>query len=186
VFVARVKLRGAEEYNLDALREAIDDILYMPYSAPAITAPGDVRIIRKAYTEDVLNQILFFQEQIAAVQDDHIRDFLQLALLAVLESVSHTSKDGQYLRLRPTARLSDVREALSSQLDMMWGDLTGVGQQALRLRPSTGLSSTKSQDIAQGKPSLAGDSQRQLQTHTATLSRQMPVTLPTSLTIMLM
>jgi hypothetical protein len=138
VFVARVKLRGAEEYNLDALREAIDDILLMPYSAPTITAPGDVRIIRKAYTEDTLNQILFFQEQIEAIQDDHIRDFLQLALLGVLESVSHTSKDGQYLRLRPTARLSDVREALSIQLDMMWGDLTGVGQQALRLRPSTG------------------------------------------------
>jgi site-specific DNA-methyltransferase (cytosine-N4-specific) len=131
VFVARVKLRGAEEYNLDALREAIDDILRMPYSAPNIMAPGDVRIIRKAYTEDTLNQILFFQEQIEAVQDDHIRDFLQLALLAVLESVSHTSKDGQYLRLRKTARLSDVREALSIQLDMMWDDLNGVGQQAL-------------------------------------------------------
>ena len=131
VFVARVKLRGAEEYDLDALREAIDDILHMPYNAPTITAPGDVRIIRKAYTEDTLNQILFFQEQIEAVQDDHIRDFLQLALLAVLESVSHTSKDGQYLRLRPTARLSDVREALSIQLDMMWDDLNGVGQQAL-------------------------------------------------------
>jgi DNA modification methylase len=138
VFVARVKLRGAEEYNLDALGEAIDDMLHMPYSAPTITAPGDVRIIRKAYTEDTLDQILFFQEQIEAVQDDQIRDFLQLALLAVLESVSHTSKDGQYLRLRPTARLSDVREALSIQLDMMWDDLTGVGQQTLRLRPSTG------------------------------------------------
>jgi len=131
VFVARVKLRGAGEYNLDALREVIDDILHMPYSAPTITAPGDVRIISRAYTEDTLNQILFFQEQIEAIQGEHIRDFLQLALLAVLESVSHTSKDGQFLRLRPTARLSDVQEALSSQLDMMWGDLTGIGQQAL-------------------------------------------------------
>jgi hypothetical protein len=140
VFVARVKLRGAEEYNLGALREAIDGILQMPYSAPTITAPGDVRIIRKAYTQDTLNQILFLQEQIEAIQDDHIRDFLQLALLAVLESVSHTSKDGQYLRLRSTAQLSDVREALSNQLDMMWDDLTGIGQQALRLRPSTDVS----------------------------------------------
>jgi DNA modification methylase len=131
VFVARVKLRGAEEYNLGALREAIDDILQMPYSEPTITAPGDVRIIRKAYTEDTLNQILFFQEQIDVIQDEHIRDFLQLALLAVLESVSHTSKDGQYLRLRPTAQVSDVREAFSNQLDVMWGDLTGIGQQAL-------------------------------------------------------
>ena len=130
VFVARVKLRGAEKYNLDALRKAIDDILHMPYSAPTITAPGDVRIISRAYTEDTLNQILFFQEQIEAIQDEHIRDFLQLALLAVLESVSHTSKDGQYLRLRPAARLSNVREALSDQLDMMWDDLTGIGQQA--------------------------------------------------------
>ena len=131
VFVARVKLRGAEEYNLGVLREAIDDVLHMPYRAPTITAPGDVRIIRLAYTEETLNQILFFQEQIAAIRDEHIRDFLQLALLAVLENVSHTSKDGQFLRLRPAARLSDVREALSSQLDLMWDDLTGVGQQAL-------------------------------------------------------
>jgi len=138
VFVARVKLRGVEEYDLGALRGAMDDILHTPYRAPTITAPADVRIIRLAYTEETLNQILFFQEQITAVQDERIRDFLQLALLAVLESVSHTSKDGQFLRLRPAARLSDVREALSNQLDMMWDDLTGVGQQALRLRPSTG------------------------------------------------
>ena len=131
VFVARVKLRGTEEYDLGALREAIDDMLRTPYRAPTITAPSDVRIIRKAYAEDTLSQILFFQEQIAAIRDEHIRDFLQLALLAVLESVSHTSKDGQFLRLRPTARLSDVREALSNQLDVMWDDLTGVGQQAL-------------------------------------------------------
>jgi len=112
VFVARVKLRGATEYDLDALREAIDAILLMPYRTPTITAPGDVRIIRLAYTEETLNQILFFQEQIAVIQDEHTRDFLQLALLAVLENVSHTSKDGQFLRLRPAARLSDVREAL--------------------------------------------------------------------------
>jgi len=131
VFVARVKLRGAEEYDLGALREAIDDVLLMPYRTPTITAPDDVQIIRLAYTLDTLNQILFFQEQIAAIQDEHIRDFLQLALLAVLESVSHTSKDGQFLRLRPAARLSDVREALSNQTDMMWSDLTGTGQQPL-------------------------------------------------------
>jgi len=131
VFVARVKLRGAEGYDLGALREAIDEIVHAPYRAPTIAAPSDVRIIHLAYTEDTLNQILFFQEQIAAIQDEHIHDFLQLALLAVLESVSHTSKDGQFLRLRSTARLSDVREALSNQLEMMWNDLTGVGQQPL-------------------------------------------------------
>ena len=131
VFVAKVKLRGVEEYDLDALREAIDDILHMPHRAPTITAPGDIRIIRLAYTEDILNEILFFQEGVSAIQDQHTRDFLQLALLAVLESVSHTSKDGQFLRLRPKARLSSVREALSDQLDMMWDDLIGVGQQAL-------------------------------------------------------
>ena len=78
VFVAQVKLRGAEEYDLGATQHAIDEVLSAPFQPPTLTAPNDVRIIRLAYTEETLNQILFFQEQILAIEDQYIQDFLQL------------------------------------------------------------------------------------------------------------
>jgi len=132
VFVAQVKLRGPEVYDLVRLRSEIDRLLTIPFHSPSLSAPQDVRIIRLAYEPNTLEQILFFKEEIQRIDNEPTREFLLLGLMSVLESVSYTSKDGQYLRLRRDKKIPDVRDVLRSQLEMMYSDLLGERTQ-LRL-----------------------------------------------------
>jgi len=138
VFVTQVKLRDASAYDMALLRQCIDELLASEYRPPSICAPQDVRIIKLAYSEETLSQILFFKEKIFEERDDNIRDFLLLGLLAILESVSYTSKDGQFLRLKPNKRISPVREVLAEQLNWMYEDLNPPRQLSLlsNLQPS--------------------------------------------------
>lgn len=139
VFVAQVKLRRPETYDLQRLRFEIERILTIPFHSPSISAPKDVRIIRLAYDEDTLEQVLFLEEEIQRIDDSPIREFLLLGLMSILEDVSYTSKDGQYLRLRRDKEIPPVRDVLRSQLEMMYGDLSRERVQ-LRLPGLTGAS----------------------------------------------
>jgi DNA modification methylase len=125
VFVAQVKLRSPKEYDLPRLRAEIDRLLATPFHRPSLTAPQDVRIVQLAYEPETLEQILFFKEEIQQVHSDLIKEFLLLGLMSVLEDVSYTSKDGQYLRLRRDKQIPEVREVLCSQIEMMYADLVG-------------------------------------------------------------
>ncbi len=131
VFVAKVKLRSASDYNLEALKEAISSLIANPFKVSKFNAPKDVKIISMAYDTQTLAEILFFQEQIQAETDDKIRDFLMLGLLAVLGKVSYTSKDGQYLRLIEKPKMNSVRTALQRQLEEMYQDLNPFLGQSL-------------------------------------------------------
>jgi DNA modification methylase len=137
VFVTEVKLRDASAYDMALLRRRIDELLASEYRPPSIRAPQDVRIIKLAYSEETLSQILFFKERILEERDDNIRDFLLFGLLAVLESVSYTSKDGQFLRLKPNKPIPSVRAVLAEQLNRMYEDLNSPHQLPLfgDLRP---------------------------------------------------
>jgi len=138
VFMTQVKLRDASAYDMALLRRCIDELLASEYRPLSIRAPQDIRIIRLAYSEETLPQILFFKEKILEERDDNIRDFLLLGLLAILESVSYTSKDGQFLRLKPNKRIPPVREVLAEQLNRMYEDLNPPRQLSLlgNLQPS--------------------------------------------------
>ncbi|HFD38757.1 MAG TPA: hypothetical protein ENJ31_02740 [Anaerolineae bacterium] len=125
VFVSRVKLRTTEQYDLDRLAAEIERLGRTPFRPPSSGAPQDVRIIRLAYDPETLEKILFFREQIQQVEDVAIREFLLLGLMAVLEKVSYTSKDGQYLRLKRDRQIPSVRQTLLIQLKMMFDDLIG-------------------------------------------------------------
>ena len=85
VFVARVKLREVQEYDLNQLKATIEHLQQVIFRPPTLTAPQDVRIIQLAYDPKTLEQILFFQEEIQQVADVTIREFLLLGLMAILE-----------------------------------------------------------------------------------------------------
>ena len=129
IFVAGVKLRSAEGYDLLRLKAGLDRLLETPYHEPAISAPQDVRIIPLAFSEEILDEILFFKEVILKEEDESVREFLLLGLLSILEKVSYTSKDGQFLRLKPERNIPPVRATLARQLRLMYRDLTTVGYQ---------------------------------------------------------
>jgi len=120
VFVARAKLNRWRD--LDALMQATQQLLAMPWKQPKTSFPSDVRIINLAFSPQTQRDLLFFKEQINTF-DKPVRDFLFLGLLTILERVSSTSKDGQFLRL-VQKQIPPVREALRSVLLQMISDLS--------------------------------------------------------------
>ena len=60
---------------------------------------------------------------------ESVREFLLLGLLSILEKVSYTSKDGQFLRLKPEKNIPPIRATLARQLRLMYRDLTTIGYQ---------------------------------------------------------
>jgi site-specific DNA-methyltransferase (cytosine-N4-specific) len=118
VFVSQVKI--TDWPNHDALLRAVEKLFAIPFKTPALTWPK-IKIIDLAFPTEVQEQILFFKEQIDAFKLP-VRDFLMLGLLTILESVSRTSKDGQFLRLVDKP-LPQVGSALRKVLISMVSDL---------------------------------------------------------------
>ncbi|MBI4679810.1 MAG: hypothetical protein HY753_01015 [Nitrospirae bacterium] len=97
------------------------------YRKPKLSLP-DVSIIDKAFPKHIQEEILFYKEHILEYEKP-IQDFLMLGLISVLESVSYTSKDGQFLRL-VEREIPSVKDTLLKQLKNMIDDLY-LQQQAL-------------------------------------------------------
>jgi DNA modification methylase len=119
VFVARVKLTRWSD--IDALLQAAQRLTSAPISEPKSIFP-DVRIINLAFNKETQRDLLFFREEIETY-DPPIRNFLMLGLLNILEEVSNTSKDGQFLRL-VEKKIPKVRDALRASLTQMLHDLS--------------------------------------------------------------
>lgn len=118
VYVAQVKLQ--DWYNLDALIDAVNKLLSTPQYRPKVYLPN-VKIIKLAFPLHVQEEILFFKEEIEKFPKP-ICDFLMLGLISILEKVSFTSKDGQFLRLISRS-IPPVKDVLRQQLALMLSDL---------------------------------------------------------------
>jgi hypothetical protein len=120
VFVTRAKL-SARELSPGQLEGAARRVLDAPYEPPVSRWP-DVNIVELAFDPGAKEQMLFFRERIAEIEDPAIRDFLMLALLATLEETSFTSKDGQFLRI-VKRKPKPVRAAFADRVGRMVQDL---------------------------------------------------------------
>lgn len=125
VFASRVKLRTPEDYDLEYLRSRTHDVCSVEVGRSRSSFP-DIVILPKAYDQGTANEILFLRDLILQESDVATREFLLLGLLAVMEDVSHTCKDGLGIKLRPKKAIPRVQEALRRQLRMMLADLTGA------------------------------------------------------------
>jgi hypothetical protein len=121
VFVAQAKL--TEWPDIDLLLRAIQKLTSTPFREPKSSFP-DVRIVNLAFTKKTQCELLFFKEEIETFEQP-VRHFLMLGLLSILESVSSTSKDGQFLRLVEKV-IPPVRDALRSVLAQMIADLAEI------------------------------------------------------------
>lgn len=119
VFVAKAKLTDRPDIN--ALLCAVQTLTATPFREPQTTFP-DVKIVNLAFTHETQRELLFFKEEIETYSSP-VGEFLMLGLLSILESVSSTSKDGQFLRLVEKKK-PPVREALRSVLAKMISDLS--------------------------------------------------------------
>lgn len=113
------------------------------------TALSELRITRGAYPEQTLAGVEKFTSALQG-EDEHVRAVLRFALLCVLESVSYTRKDGQYLRWdhrsgrrqgnRPfdKGRILTFDQAIRAKLDEIVRDLEAF-QQPTELFPAEKL-----------------------------------------------
>ena len=125
VLVSRVKLRRPEDYDIDRLRERVQEITARKIGE-AVSKFPDIVILPKAFGPVTRNEILFLRDRLLQERDEATREFLLLGLLSVMEEVSHTRKDGLGLKLRKRASVPHVQEPLKRQLRMMLADLTGA------------------------------------------------------------
>lgn len=127
VFVSRVKLE--DSYDLRELKSAINELIDAEYREPRSSFP-DVPIIDKALAKDIQLELLFYKERILEFPSP-IKEFLLLGLISILEEVSYTSKDGQFLRL-VEKKIPSVRNALLRQLQKMHRDICERESQLFR------------------------------------------------------
>ena len=66
--------------------------------APPYYAFPHMQITRQAFPDETESALAKAREHLALVDEPHIRTILTMACMSVLESVSYTRKDGQYLR----------------------------------------------------------------------------------------
>lgn len=102
--------------------------------APAELAFHHLRITRKAFSAETERAIANYREFLSSIGEENIRYLFWFAALSVLEDVSFTRKDGQYLRwdarsgrsLKSTFNkgpVLDFRTAITDKLEQMAADI---------------------------------------------------------------
>ena len=90
--------RTADQYSEQVVEAIRGWISEMPWHSCDARAPlGEIRITAGAYPPETKASIERYMQALT-VEDANTASVLRLALLCVLESVSYTRKDGQYLR----------------------------------------------------------------------------------------
>lgn len=131
---------AAECVTKAVFREAVDDFCAgMWRRAGASKSPiRHLKITRGAFPEQTEHDLAQFREYLCVrVTNEGVRQLLELACLNVLESLSYTRKDGQYLRWDERAprdlrgkrfnkgTIHSFDSAMQSQLRMMLSDMAG-------------------------------------------------------------
>lgn len=132
-FVSRVKVAAVERADPERLLRASDALAAGDGGARPAASFADIPLVRRAFDLPVLQAILELRDRIERVRDADARPLLRLALLASLEELSHTRKDGLCVRVRPRSRIQAPMEVVRRRVAEMAGDLATV--RAGRLPP---------------------------------------------------
>lgn len=84
----------------------------------------DVPIISRAFTEEKIKELLLWRQAVSKLPSE-VQDFFMLLLLSVVESVSLTSKDGQFLRLIKRETPS-IKTVFSKKYSQAYNDLLSI------------------------------------------------------------
>ena len=129
--------QAADQVDIIRLKKEIEAMNSIDFSAIKSDSPiQHIAITEGAFsrqTEDQLNGYLTYCEN--QIEDSHIKTLLRFAAFCILERISYTRKDGQYLRWDYRAGRTRVKskfnkgkvytfkEALQQQLDLIVDDL---------------------------------------------------------------
>jgi DNA modification methylase len=97
IFLTKTKL---QEYNKDELNRVFN-LLQSKIESNNVNnyEMPDIPLIKKAFRQEIWNEVLFIKNQILTIKSKIYKDFFLLALLSILESVSNTTKAGGFLRI---------------------------------------------------------------------------------------
>lgn len=143
-WVARVKTYW--EFDLPKLREEISRVINKIESEIKIRAdkirreiPSKPELLRKCYPEQVLAELYAIKELVEEVSDEHLRDFLLLALLSTLRDVTSVDVGWPYILPRKI-RKRDVPPpliAFTRRVKQQYEDLVKVRSKLGSRAPET-------------------------------------------------
>lgn len=121
VFLSNVKTRN---YNINELiseqkKFKINNKIILNY--PALT---NIPIAKKAFTKNVREELIRIKQGVEEIENPNVKDFYNLGLLSILESVSNTSKSGGFLRIvNQNVKPNVVRIAFKDKIESMISDV---------------------------------------------------------------
>ena len=107
VFLTNVKTRNYDLAKLLKIRKNFRRLKRANIEFPSLES---IPIAKKAFTPAVRDELIRIKQRIENVKDPNSRDFFNLGLLSILESVSKTSKAGGFLRLTKNYVRKDLIE----------------------------------------------------------------------------
>jgi len=121
VFLSNIKTRG---YNLEKLlieKKKFNRNKKISMHIPSLTK---IPIARKAFSVSVRKELIQIKQRIEEIDDSLVRDFYNLGLLSMLESVSNTSKSGGFLRIvRRRIYAEKVKQVFLKRIESMISDV---------------------------------------------------------------
>ena len=93
-----IAANGLDRATFEKAADVLQDFVASDREAPTEFAFPHVRITEKAFSDKTERALSRARQYLAGVDDPQLKAMLDLACLSVLEQVSYTRKDGQYLR----------------------------------------------------------------------------------------
>lgn len=144
IFVYKTR-EAANKVNLDDLLQEIEKLKVIDFSKSEIDEKikfEHIRITEKAFPPETEKKLNAYLTYVNKVKDDDIKQLLKFACFGILEPISYTRKDGQYLRWDSRAKkgkanfnkgkIFSFEEALHKKLNQMANDIN-----TFRLMPRT-------------------------------------------------
>jgi tRNA G10 N-methylase Trm11 len=126
VFLSNVKTREYNPTKLSAEKNKFNRSKKISMYIPSLT---NIPIAKKAFSVNVRNELIQIKQRIEEIKDSTVRDFYNLGMLSILESVSNTSKSGGFLRIvKKRIRAGKVNECFINRIESMISDVRKVNE----------------------------------------------------------
>ena len=121
VFLSNVKTRKYNPAKLLAEKKKFKLSKKISMNIPSLT---NIPIAKKAFSVNVRNELIQIKQRIEEIRNSTVRDFYNLGMLSILESVSNTSKSGGFLRIvRQRVRKGKAEEVFIDRIESMISDV---------------------------------------------------------------